>query len=101
MKKHLSVLLILFLVIIFGILINRSGNFSALETDRNKTRQEYLGNGLGRIYKNRIGLYYFNNVYPKTMKFEISLFTFFNKPYIYISIFGVLAYFGLKKYAEE
>lgn len=76
-------------------------NFSPLEIDKNITRQEYLGNGLGRIYGNRIGVYYFTNVYPRFVKVEQNFFRLFGNPLIYIVIFISLVYFGWKKYGKN
>ena len=71
-----------------------------LEIDRNITRQEYLGNGLGKIYKNRFGVLYFSNIYPKTTKFESNLFSGFGNAIFYVPLIGFLIYFGSKKYEK-
>lgn len=76
-------------------------NFSPLEIDKNITRQEYLGSGLGIIYGNRIGVYYFTKVYPRFVKTEQNFFLMFNNPFVYITIFGSLIYFGWKKYDKK
>ena len=72
-------------------------NFSALEIDRNITRQQYFGEGLGKIYGNRFGIYYFSKVYPRFIKLETNFFGFFQSPIIYMSLFVLLIYYGLKK----
>ena len=76
-------------------------SFSALEIDKNITRQEYLGNGLGIIYKNRYGVVFFKDVYPRFIKLETNFFEFFQSPIIYMSLFGLLIYFGLKNKYEK
>ena len=52
-------------------------NFSALEIDRNITRQQYFGEGLGKIYGNRFGIYYFNKVYPRFLKLKVLIMEYF------------------------
>ena len=101
MKKYYFAIFTTIVVVIFIFLVNKTNHFSALEIDKNITRQEYLGNGLGRIYKNRIGVYYFTNVYPRFVKIEQNFFLMFNKPLIYIPVFGSLVYLGWKKYAKN
>jgi len=76
-------------------------SFSALEIDRNITRQQYFGEGLGKIYGNRFGIYYFSKVYPRIIKLETNFFEFFQSPIIYMSLFVLLVYFGLKKKYEK
>jgi|SRR3989344_9395339 len=72
-------------------------NFSALEIDKNATRQEYFGDGLGRIYKNRIGVTFFSKIYPRLIKFESNFFSYFNDEYIYVPLFASLVYLGYKQ----
>lgn len=74
---------------------------SPLEIDKNITRQEYLGNGLGKIYKNRYGVFFFKEAYPKLMKFELNLFSGFGNVIFYMPFFIFLIYSGWKKYDEK
>jgi len=74
---------------------------SGLEADRTFTRQEYLGEGLGKIYKNRFGVTYFNKIYPTLMKFESNFFSGLGNGLIYVPLFGFLLYLGLKKFNEK
>lgn len=92
---------IILIIILLTILFSFKYNFSALEIDRNVTRQEYFGNGLGKIYKNRFGVYFFTKVYPRFMKFESSLFSKFESVFIYMPIFGLLIYLGSKQKYEK
>lgn len=100
-KKNIFLILLLLLIVGFSLSSNISNRFSALEIDKNTTRQEYLGNGLGKLYKNRIGVYYFTKIYPKFFKIEQNFFLLFNSPLIYMTIFGSTAYFGWKNKYEK
>lgn len=91
---------IILIIVLLTIFSSFKYNFSALEIDRNITRQEYLGNGLGKIYKNRIGVYFFTKVYPRFMKFESSLFSKFESVFIYMPIFGLLTFLGWRKHEK-
>lgn len=101
MKKYYFITVTAIVLVGFALLVNKSNHFSALEIDKNITRQEYLGSGLGRIYGNRIGVYYFTNVYPKFVKVEQGFFFLFNNPFVYMTIFGSIAYFGWRKNEEN
>lgn len=72
---------------------------SRLEVDKAVTRQEYYGPELGKIYKNRFGVTYFNKVYPKMIKFESVFFTSLGNPIVFLPLYAVLAYLGYKKYS--
>lgn len=95
MKK---IILIALLLIVF---LSQKSRFSALEVDKNLTRQNYLGSGLGKVYGNRFGIYYFTNTYPMLMKLESNFFSSLNNGFIYIPIFILLIYLGGKKYYEN
>lgn len=101
MKKKIYTLILLVITILFVPILIKSNNFSALEIDRNITRQQYLGQGLGRIYGNRLGIYFFKTVYPRATKLEINLFTIFGNIYLYTPLFIGLGYFGWKKHAKK
>lgn len=76
-------------------------NFSSIEIGNNFSRREYLGNELGRIYKNRFGLYYFDVVYPVCIKMRsIFLSDLGNYP-VYITLIVLLTYAGIRKYHEN
>lgn len=98
MKKIILIVILLIGLYSSRHLLNpKAYQLSPLEIDRNITRQEYLGNGLGKIYKNRFGVFYFSNMYPKLTKFETNLFTGFGYAFFYMPLIGFLIYFGSKK----
>lgn len=71
-------LIFLFVTLLFSLKSSfnpKTYKFSALEIDKNVTRQQYLGEGLGKIYKNRFGVNFFNNIYPRLQKFEFNFFS--------------------------
>ena len=76
---------------------NFNMSFSALEIDKNITRQQYLGDDLGKLYKNRYGVTFFSEVYPKYIKVESISFSLFENVYIYIPLYCLLIYFGYKR----
>ncbi len=99
--------IILIIILLIGLYSSRNMlnpktyMLSPLEIDKNITRQEYLGNGLGKIYKNRFGIVYFNNIYPRLAKFESNLFSGFGNVLFYIPLIVFLIYFGSKKKYEK
>ena len=98
MKSFKNIFLILIFISLVLTVINYKANkFSALEIDKNFTRQEYLGNGLGKIYKNRYGVVFFKDIYPKLVKLESSFFNNFKSPLVYLPIFILLIYLGHKQ----
>ncbi len=72
-----------------------------LEVDRTITRQEYLGEGLEKIYKNRFGVIYFNKIYPAQMKFNSVFFGDLGSAFVFLPLYMSLFYFGFKKFNEE
>lgn len=102
MKKFV---LIVFFILLFSFFKNISGRenyrFSNLETDLIYTRQEYLGDGLGKIYKNRFGVKFFNDLYPSLIKIESRFFSDLRKWPVYVFIYGVLLWAGIKKFNEK
>lgn len=102
MKK--TILIIILLIGLYSsrnMLNPKTYMLSPLEIDKNITRQEYLGNGLGKIYRNRFGVAYFNNIYPRLAKFESNLFSGFGNALFYIPLFVLLIYFGSRKNYEK
>lgn len=102
MKVITPIILIVLIVVSFKNLIDPNiYTPSSLEADMTFTRQEYLGNGLGKIYKNRFGVTFFNKVYPVLMKFESNLFSDLGNGFVFVPLFGYLVYSGLKKFNEK
>ena len=101
MKRYITIIFIILLLLFLVESKNKINNFSALEIDKNITRQEYLGNGLGKIYRDRYGVVFFKDMYPKLIKLESSFFTIFESPLIYLPIFGLLICFGSKYKYEK
>lgn len=102
MKKIILIIILLIGVYSSRHLLNpKTYILSPLEIDKNITRQEYLGNSLGKIYRNRFGVFYFKEVYPKFVKFESNLFSGFKSPFFYMLLFGFLTHRGWKKYYEN
>ena len=102
MKKYLVLVYSILLIVVAKNLVDSTSCLpSNLELDLNHTRREYLGNGLGLIYKNFFGVIFFNNLYPVVMKFERSFFSDLSKPLIYISLFVSLFYMGHKRHNEK
>lgn len=102
MKK--TILIIILLIGLYSsrnMLNPKTYILSSLEIDKNITRQEYLGNGLGKVYRNRFGVVYFNNIYPRLAKFESNLFSGFGNVFFYMPLVGFLIYLGFEKYAEK
>lgn len=102
MKKIISI--ILFILIAFSLksIFDRDIYIpSSLEADKTFTRQEYLGEGLGKIYKNRFGVIYFNKIYPILMKFESNFFSDLGNDFVFVPLFGSLLYLGFKKFNEK
>lgn len=95
--------IILICILLIGVyssrhlLSSKTYRLSPLEVDKNITRQEYLGNSLGKIYKNRYGVFFFKEVSPRFVKFESNLFSIFDKPFIYMPILILIIYVGFKK----
>lgn len=99
MKIIISIALFLAIVFSFrNIFDPKIYQFSALEIDRNLTRREYIGGGLKKVYKNRLGVVIFNDIYPRVMKFETIFFSDMSNTVLYIPLFGFLLYLGNKKY---
>lgn len=93
--------IIISIIFVRDLLSSRTYKLSALEIDRNIRRQEYLGNGLNKIYKNRVGLYYFNTFYPKAMKFETRFLYDLSYEFIFIPIILLTIYLGYIKFNEK
>jgi hypothetical protein len=102
MKKVLLILIIvpviIFILDLFG---SKTYSFSKLEIDRNVTRQEYYGDGLGRIYKNRLGVTFFNGIYPRLNKFQTKFFSDLSSGFIFILFYTLLVILGLRKFNEK
>lgn len=99
---RILILIALFFMVIFSLRNVFDPNLyvpSRLEADRTFTRQEYLGEGLGKIYKNRFGVVYFNKIYPSLMKFESNFFSGLDDGLIFMPLFGFLLYLGFKKFS--
>lgn len=92
------IIVIIFIKNIFNV---KENHFSALEVDRNLTRQEYLGNSLGKFYGNRFGVIYFKNIYPRIMKIEGNIFRDLGKIYVYLPIFLLLICVGYIKHNDK
>ena len=98
MKK--IILISLFFLCLFaflGVFNPKNYQFSSLENDMNLKRKVYYSQTLGRIYGNRVGVFYFDEVYPKYKKVETNIFTVFGKTYVYLPLFGIVLYKGLRK----
>ena len=99
MKKVILPVLFILVLFVFRNIFNPSVYLpTPLEVDRTVTRQEYLGDGLGKIYKNRFGVTFFNKIYPTQMKFESIFFADLGSGFVFIPLFGSLLYFGYKKF---
>lgn len=102
MKVSFSIIVFVAIIFLFRNTFDpNTYKFSALEIDRNITRQQYLGEGLGKIYKNRYGVYYFTNFYPRFMKFESNFFSNLSSGLFYMPLYGLVLYKGLKKLNEK
>lgn len=102
MKKYIFIILFILSLIFFrNIVDSKNYIFSPLEIDKTLTRQEYLGDGLGKIYKNRFGVAYFNKIYPIMTKFESNFFADLGDGIVFIPLIGALIYLGYKKYNEK
>jgi len=101
MKKIILVFMVLLAVFLIRGGFNRSAYiFSPLELDKTATRQNYFGD-LGKIYRNRFGVYFFKNIFPKTAKFETVFYNSLDSFYIFIPLYGLLFYWGVKKQNEK
>jgi hypothetical protein len=99
MRKSTLIVFLIFLIIFVKNITNPLSYIpSNLELDLIHTRQEYLGQGLGKIYKNRYGLILFNSIYPKFIKFESNFFSDLSRRHIYVLIYLILLYAGIKKF---
>ena len=102
MKKLLFILLlVLFVIFVKTIFDPVVYEPSRLEADNLVTRQEYFGNGLGKIYKNRFGIMYFNKIYPTIIKFETEFFADLDNMFLFIPLYSVLIILGLRKFNEK
>lgn len=102
MKIAVSLTLLIFSFFIFKNIFDPSSYTpSPLEKDRNFTRQEYLGDGLGKIYKNRFGVTYFNKIYPVQMKLNSIFFSDLGSFFVFIPLYISLLYFGSRKFNEK
>ncbi|MFZ3301997.1 MAG: hypothetical protein WA152_04765 [Microgenomates group bacterium] len=102
MKKTFILLLTLFFAFYMLNVIERSfDNYSQIEIGNNFSRREYLGNELGIFYKNRVGLYYFDNVYPRLAKINSLTFAGLESRIIYVPLIVFIMYLGFKKYHEK
>lgn len=92
-----SIAIIITAFIFSGGLNKDSYRMSGLDNDTNIKRQVYLGESLGRYYSNRIGVYYFNKVYPLQSKFEYTFFSSLKSIFIFIPLYGLIFYLGVNK----
>jgi len=93
--------LTVFFIIVFSLVraINpKNYSFTPLEVDRNVTRQEYFGEGLGKIYKNRFGVIYFSNIYPRQMKLQTIFFSSYDNPVVYMALYASILLLGIKRF---
>ena len=102
MKK----LILLFLVVLIIFSLRNIVNSdvykpSSLDIGTTFVRQQYLGEGLGKIYKNRFGLAYFNDIYPVLIKFESNFFSDLGNAWFFLPLFGFLIYLGFDKFNEK
>lgn len=98
----MKIFTILFLIVFFafwfgGGLNSSSYQLSRLEIDKNATRQAYYGPALGKIYENRVGVFYFGKIFPKQIKAESVFFNVLNKVWIFLPLYLILVYLGYKK----
>lgn len=70
---------------------------SRLETHKVFLRSQYFGEGLGKIYKNRFGLFYFDKVFPVKIKLESVFFSGLDPVLIFLPLYGFLFFRGYKK----
>ncbi len=101
MKKIIIIFVLFTLLFSKQIFSTESYKYSRLEVDKNLHRRKYLGEGLGIIYKNKFGLGLFNYIYPGLMKTESVLFSGLDNPILFVTLYGTLIYFGLKKQDEK
>lgn len=102
MKKLFVLILLVVSILVFKDVFDRGVyNFSPIEIGNNFSRQEYLGNQLGRIYKNRYGIFYFDNIYPNAQKLKTVLFSSLGNKLIYVPFIVFLVYAGIKKHGEK
>lgn len=93
-------LVILFLV--FAFILGKGFNSvsykpSKLETHGVFLRSQYFGEGLGKVYKNRFGVLYFDKVFPVKVKFETIFFSSLDSVLIFLPLYCFLFYWGYKK----
>lgn len=102
MKKIIIFTIVLFSTLYLINVVQRGlVNYSPIEIGNNFSRREYLGSDLGRLYKNRFGLYYFDIIYPRLVKINSIFFSDMGSRVIYIPLTGTLLYFGIRKYHEK
>lgn len=94
------ILVISFLFIAFvlhGGLRPASYKPTRLQTHQVFLRTQYFGEGLGKIYKNRFGIFYFDKVFPVKAKFETIFFSGLDSVLIFLPLYCFLFYRGYKK----
>ena len=95
---YLATFVIVIFFFIGGGFSPESYRLTRIESDKLITRQEYYGEDLGKIYKNRFGVIYFNKVYPSLTKFESVFFSSLDKPFVFLTLYGLLAFPGYKRF---
>lgn len=98
----MKVIILITSFLIFAFILGRGFNSisykpSKLETHRVFLRSQYFGEGLGKIYKNRFGLFYFDKVFPVKVRFETVFFSSLDPVLIFLPLYGFLFFRGYKK----
>jgi hypothetical protein len=98
MKVFILVISFLFIAfVLHGGLRLVSYEPSRLETHRVFLRTQYFGEGLGKIYKNRFGIFYFDKVYPIGTKFQTVFFSSLDPVLVFLPLYGFLFYWDYRK----
>ena len=98
MKVYILIISFLFIVfVLHGGSRPASYEPSRLETHQVFLRTQYFGEGLGKIYKNRFGIFYFDKVYPLEAKFQNIFFFGLNPVLIYLPLYGFLFFWGYRE----
>jgi hypothetical protein len=102
----MKILISVFLFLSVTFILNRgvsssSYEFSRLEIHRIFLRSQYFGEGLGRVYKNRFGVYYFDKLYPVQTKLQSVFFSSLDPILIFFPLYGFLLIKGFKKFKEK
>jgi hypothetical protein len=97
MKVTILVVIFVIFAFILGKGLNSTSYLpSKLDTHRIFLRTQYFGEGLGKIYENRFGLFYFDKVYPLETKIQTVFFSGLNPVLIFLPLYAFLFYKGFK-----